>query len=133
MSHTITNPDTLFRSIDLGYSQVVSVPAASELVFLAGQFATDPDGKVTSADFAEQVARSFANLEAALAAVGLNFSHVIRLGTYITDRDPAKIETLVRICAQIWGDQPPAQTLTGVAFFAGPDQLFEVDAIAVRP
>ncbi|MFI6580891.1 hypothetical protein [Embleya sp. NPDC050493] len=34
---------------------------------------------------------------------------------------------------RIWGDQPPAQTLLGVAAPALPDMLFEVDALAVRP
>lgn len=133
MPHTITNPAGLHNPVVLGYSHVASIPASSELVYIAGQFAVGPELKVVSSDFDEQVERSFANLGTALASVGLDFSHVIRLGTYIIDRDREKVETLVRVCQRIWGDKPPVQTLLGIAFFADPDQRFEVDAVAVRP
>lgn len=69
----------------------------------------------------------------ALATVGLDFSHVGRIGTYIVDHDLAKLDALVREITRIWGDNPPVQTLVGVASLALPDMLFEVEAVAFRP
>jgi enamine deaminase RidA (YjgF/YER057c/UK114 family) len=132
MSHTITNPPALHNPVGYGYSHVAGVPAG-DLVLIGGQYGSGPDGTVTSSDFAEQVERSFANLGTALAAVGLDYEHVARLGTYIVDHDQAKLEALLRVISRIWGDRPPAQTLIGVAALALPDMLFEVDAIAARP
>jgi enamine deaminase RidA (YjgF/YER057c/UK114 family) len=130
MTLTITNPPALHDPVGFGYSHIAS---AADLVLIAGQYGSGADGTVTSPDFAEQVERSFANLGAALAAVGLDFRHVARLGTYIVDHDPEKLEELLRVVSRIWGDEPPAQTLIGVAALALPDMLFEVDAVAVRP
>jgi enamine deaminase RidA (YjgF/YER057c/UK114 family) len=132
MPPTITNPADLHDPVNFGYSHVVEAPAP-DLVFVAGQYASGPDGTVCSADFAAQVERSFANLGTALAAVGLGFEHVVRLGTYIVDHDEAKLQALLRVVSGIWGEHPPAQTLLGVARLALPDMQFEVDAVAVRP
>lgn len=131
-SFTITNPSDLHNPVSYGYSHVVDVPAPG-LVFVAGQYASGPTGAVDSSDFAAQVELSFANLGAALAAAGLGFRDVVRLGTYIVDHDHAKLEALLAVITRIWGDKPPAQTLLGVATLALPDMLFEVDAVAVRP
>jgi enamine deaminase RidA (YjgF/YER057c/UK114 family) len=130
MSHTLTNPAGLHDPVGFGYSHLAAAP---ELVFVAGQYASGPDGSVPSADFAEQVELSFANLGTALAAAGLGYEHVARLGTYIVDHDEAKLEALVKVISRIWRERPPAQTLLGVARLALPDMLFEVDAVAVRP
>jgi enamine deaminase RidA (YjgF/YER057c/UK114 family) len=132
MSHTLTNPAALHDPVGFGYSHLAGAPRP-DLVFVAGQYASAPDGGVPVAGFAEQVELSFANLGTALAAAGLGFEHVARLGTYIVDHDEAKLEALLRVITRIWGERPPAQTLLGVARLALPDMLFEVDAVAVRP
>ncbi|GCD94677.1 RidA family protein [Embleya hyalina] len=131
-SFTITNPSDLHNPVSYGYSHVVDVPAPG-LVFIAGQYGSGPTGAVDSPDFAAQVELSFADLGAALAAAGLGFRDVVRLGTYVVDHDHAKLEVLLAVITRIWGDRPPAQTLLGVAALALPDMRFEVDAVAVRP
>jgi enamine deaminase RidA (YjgF/YER057c/UK114 family) len=55
------------------------------------------------------------------------------LRTYVVDHGPDKLDVLVGAVRRIWGDQPPAQTLLGVAGLALPDMRFEVDAVAARP
>jgi enamine deaminase RidA (YjgF/YER057c/UK114 family) len=132
MPHTLTNPQALHDPVGFGYSHLATAPAP-DLVLVAGQYASGPDGSVPSGDFAEQVELAFANLGTALAAAGLGFEHVARLGTYIVGHDEAKLEALVKVITRIWGERPPAQTLLGVARLALPDMLFEVDAVAVRP
>ena len=55
------------------------------------------------------------------------------LRTFIVDHDAARLATVLEALRRIWGDEPPAQTLLGVAALALPDMLFEVDATAVAP
>ncbi|GAA3030261.1 RidA family protein [Kitasatospora albolonga] len=123
MPHTVVNP-TAF-----GYSQ--AVVTADGTAYIAGQYAADAEGKVVEADFAEQVRIALANLGTALAAVGLGYENVVRLGSYVVDHDLAKLGVLLEQLTAIWGDEPPAQTLSGVAALALPGMLFEIDAIAV--
>ncbi|QFG24094.1 RidA family protein [Actinomadura sp. WMMB 499] len=129
MSHDIINPATLHDPTGFGYSHVARTPGG--LVFIAGQYASDPQGNVTSDDFAEQVDRSLANLGTALAAADLGYADVVQLRTHIVDHDTDKLAVLSTRIERIWGTRPPTQTLTGVAALALPGMLFEVDAIAV--
>ncbi|CCH31277.1 RidA family protein [Actinosynnema sp. NPDC047251] len=131
MPHEIINPDDLHDPVDFGYSHVAAT--SGDLVFVAGQYGSGPDGQVTSDDFAEQVRQSLANLRTALRAVGLDYAHVVRLGTYIVDHDADKLAVWAGAVAEIWGRKPPAQTLIGVATLALPDMKFEVEAVAARP
>lgn len=132
MSPTIVNPEGLHDPTGFGYSHTAHVPTGSELVFVAGQYGSDASGATASADFAAQVERSFANLRTALEAAGLGYGDVVQIRTYIVDHDPEKLEVLVAAVCRIWGDNPPTQTLLGVAALALPDMQFEVDAVAVR-
>ncbi|RSN52842.1 RidA family protein [Actinomadura sp. WAC 06369] len=131
MSHDFVNPAALHDPTGFGYSHVVRTPGG--LVFVAGQYASDAEGNVTSDDFAEQVDRSLENLGTALAAVDLGYADVVRLRTHIVDHDMDKLAVLAARIERIWGKRPPTQTLTGVASLALPGMLFEVDAVAVRP
>lgn len=130
MPHTLTNPAELHDPSGYGYSHVAAT--TGDLVFVAGQYGSGPDGQVVSDDFADQVARAFANLGIALRAEGLDYRHVARLGTYVVDHDADRLTVLLGHITRIWGDRPPAQTLLGVATLALPGMLFEVDAVAAR-
>lgn len=133
MAHTLVNPDGLHDPAPFGYSHTAAVPAGTELVLVAGQYASDPDGAVVSADFAEQVKRTFDNLGTALAAHGLVLGDVVQLRTYVVDHDVTKLGPIAGAVGEIWGAAPPVQTLIGVASLATPDVLFEVEAVAARP
>jgi 2-iminobutanoate/2-iminopropanoate deaminase len=54
------------------------------LVYIAGQLGLDRDGKLSS-DFRLQAVQTFENLKAALAAVGAQFQHVVKLNNYLLD------------------------------------------------
>ncbi|MEU4800083.1 RidA family protein [Streptomyces sp. NPDC023327] len=128
---TITNPASLHDPKPFGYSHAVSAPG--ELVFIAGQYASDATGAAVPGDFAAQVELALDRLRTALEAVGLGYEHVVRLGTYIVDHGPDKLAPLGKALHARFGDRLPAQTLSGVAALALPGMLFEVDAVAVRP
>jgi enamine deaminase RidA (YjgF/YER057c/UK114 family) len=131
MPHTFHNPAGLHDPVPFGYSHLAST--AGELVFVAGQYASDANGHVVSDDFDTQVETAFGNLATALDAVGLGLGDVARLGTDVVDHNADKLAILGTHVHRIWGTRPPAQTLIGVARLALPDMLFEVDAVAVRP
>lgn len=129
MSHTITNPGTLHDPTGFGYSHVART--SGDLVFIAGQYASDGEGHVPSPDFAAQVDRALENLGTALASAGLGYEDVFQLRTYIVDHDATRLQVVLERLGRIWGDTPPVQTLLGVAALALPEMLFEIDAIAV--
>ncbi|PTR37230.1 enamine deaminase RidA (YjgF/YER057c/UK114 family) [Rhodococcus sp. OK611] len=129
MSHSIINPENLHDPVGFGYSHVART--RGDLVFIAGQYASDGDGHVTSPDFTDQVVQALANLRTVLAAVGLDYRHVVQIRTHIVDHDADKLAVVARLIGEIWGDRPPPQTLTGVAALALPDMRFEIDAVAV--
>jgi enamine deaminase RidA (YjgF/YER057c/UK114 family) len=133
MSTAIINPPQLHDPKPFGYSHVVTA-SRGELVFVAGQYASDATGLVPDAfaPFERQVERAFENLGVALEAVGLGYEDVVQLRTFVVDHDEAKLQAVGNLLHRIWGDELPAQTLTGVASLALPSMQFEVDAIAVR-
>jgi enamine deaminase RidA (YjgF/YER057c/UK114 family) len=131
MSHSELNPPNLHSPVGIGDSPVADL-ASNGLVRIAGQYGTGPDGAVVSQDFAKQVELAFVNLGSALAAAGLDYSNVARLGTYLVDHDADDLAVLGGVITRIWRDKPPVQTLLGVASLASPEMRFEVDALAVR-
>ncbi|QNP66253.1 RidA family protein [Streptomyces genisteinicus] len=133
MAHDIVNPDGLHDPVPFGYSHTATVPAGTELVVIAGQYGSGPDGAVVSADFGEQVKQTFRNIGTALAAHGLDDRHVVQLRTYVVNHDMGKLGSIAGAVQERWGTKPPAQTLIGVASLATPDVLFEVEALAARP
>jgi enamine deaminase RidA (YjgF/YER057c/UK114 family) len=72
---TIHNPPSLGKPLGQ-YSQITRVKA-SEFLFIAGQVATDKEGKcVGSGDFDVQCGQVFANIEIALASQGVSIARV---------------------------------------------------------
>ncbi len=133
MPHTIANPTELHDPVAFGYSHTASVAAGSELVFVAGQYASNAVGEVVSGEFGEQVEQAFGNLGVALADHGLDLRHVVQLRTYVVDHDFGKLGAIVEAVRDGWGATPPTHTVIGVAGLATPEVLFEVEAIAARP
>ncbi|MFG2337686.1 RidA family protein [Streptomyces yangpuensis] len=133
MAHDIVNPDGLHDPVPFGYSHTATVPAGTELVLVAGQYGSGPDGAVVSAGFTEQVEQTFHNIGVALAAHGLDFGHVVGLRTYVVDHDVTRLGPIAAAVRERWGSKPPTQTLIGVAALATADVLFEVEAVAARP
>ncbi|MGP3990174.1 RidA family protein [Streptomyces sp. 3N207] len=132
MAHAIVNPDGLHDPVPFGYSHTATVPAGTELVLIAGQYGSGPDGAVVSTDFTQQVKQTFHNIGVALAAHGLDLSHVVQLRTYVVNHDVSKLGPIAGAVQEVWGTKPPTQTLIGVASLAAPDVLFEVEALAAR-
>ncbi|NKB48678.1 MAG: RidA family protein [Alphaproteobacteria bacterium] len=124
----LTNPDTLYPPPS-NYSHIVEVPGGSRMAFISGQVGARPDGSC-SADFAEQVEQTLQNLTAALAAIDMEITDLVRLNAYITAEGDVGIFRDVR---DRWsGGHAAASTLVEVAALASPAWHVEIEAVAAR-
>jgi enamine deaminase RidA (YjgF/YER057c/UK114 family) len=124
------NPSTLATAP--GYTHVVEI-TQGRTVFIAGQVALDQSGKIVgSQDFRAQTQQVFENLKAALAAVGTDFTHVVKLNMYVIDISQLPILREVRD-RYVNTRTPPASTLVEVRRLANEDFLIEIEAVAHLP
>ncbi|WP_433155039.1 RidA family protein [Actinomadura nitritigenes] len=116
-----------------GYSHVVSVDVPGRLVVVSGQIAVDGEGNLVGpGDLEAQTRQVFTNLEAALAAAGARWEHVIRLGYFLLDAGAVGVVRAVR--TQMLPDGvDPAASLIQVSGLVRDDLLIEVEALAVVP
>ena len=89
----IFNPEKLSKPLG-PYSHIARAKGA-ELVFIAGQVAVDEVGNIVGAvDFDAQCVQVFANIGAALDAVGAGWSNIVQFTTYLVhSQDIAKFMT----------------------------------------
>jgi len=126
------NPPTM--PAPRGYTHVVETAGPARTIYISGQLGMTPDGKFAGApgDFRAQATQAFVNLKAALASVGANFSHVVKITNYFTDMAHLPIFFEVRD-KFVNTKAPPASTAVQIVKLARPDALFEIEAIAVVP
>jgi enamine deaminase RidA (YjgF/YER057c/UK114 family) len=130
MSQTrFINPQALGKPP--GYTHVVEVSAPGRIVYIAGQLGVDRDGKVVG-DFRRQAVQTFENLKTALAAVGAQFRHVVKLNNYLVDRADLPTFREVRDGYLAENDRP-ASTTIAISGLAREGALIEVEAVAVLP
>lgn len=117
-----------------GFSHAVAA-AGSRLVFLAGQTALDPDGKVVGHDIVEQFETALSNLLAALAAAGGTPHDLARVTVYATDVADyrAHAEELGRVWHRLAGRDYPAMAVIGAVRLWDEQALVELDGTAVLP
>lgn len=129
----IFNPETVATPAGT-YSHIAKVPPGATLVVIAGQVAIGPDGTLVGRDhFEAQCAQVFANLGAALKAVGGGWANVIQTMTFLTRR-----EDVARLRAWRTSEFPklvpdgryPPNTLLIVSGLADEAMLLEVQALA---
>ncbi len=112
-----------------GYTHVVEV-TRGRTIFISGQVALNAVGELVSPeDFRAQAQQVFDNLAAALAAVGTDFAHVVKLNMYVVDMAQLPILREVRD-RYVNVAQPPASTLVEVRRLAREDFLLEIEAVA---
>ncbi|MFJ5559384.1 RidA family protein [Streptomyces sp. NPDC093250] len=126
------NPPEL--SPPAGFSHAV-VATGSRLVFLAGQTALDPDGKVVGDTLPAQFTRALTNLLAALRAAGGAPADLARVTVYATD--VAAYRTHAREIGAVWrelaGRDYPAMAVVEVVRLWDEQALVELDGFALLP
>lgn len=124
------DPDSLPAPLGM-YSHVA---ASGELVFLAGQLSVDESGDVVgSGDLAAQMRLVFEYIGRGLSAAGCEFTDVVAMTTYLTDRSSIApfFECRREIFPELFGDGPyPPNTLLIVNGLVLEACLIEVQVVA---
>ncbi|HLH61767.1 MAG TPA: RidA family protein [Ktedonobacteraceae bacterium] len=124
------NPPTM--SIPPGFTHVVEV-TGGRTIYLSGQVAVDQSFQIVGkGDFRAQAEQVFENLKAALAAVGADFTNVIKLNIYVVDMTNLPVLREVRD-RYVNTHYPPASTAVEVSKLAFDDLLLEIEAVASLP
>jgi len=132
MPKKYVNPDSLFRSVQHGFSQVV-VASGRKMVFISGQTAWDIKKKIVGGDsLLEQARQALRNVQAAIEAAGGTLKDIVSLRIYIVNYQPENAEAVSIALQEFFSSEnPPASTWIGVSALAVPEFLIEIEAIAV--
>lgn len=118
----------------VGFAHAV-VAGPGDTVYLGGQTAQGPDGRIVGATVAEQFDQAAGNVVAALAAAGATPEHLVSLVIYTTDV-PAYKASLAEL-GPVWrthfGRHYPAVALLGVAALFDEEAVVELVGTAVVP
>src|ERR1700733_12714303 len=98
---------------------------AGEFLYVAGQGAQFPDGKLPEAKD-EQIRQCLRNVKNVVEAAGLTMSHVVYVQTYLIDY--SNEEMLNRVWKEFFPTAPPARSTIGVAALHG--TTVEMSAVA---
>lgn len=119
----------LFRGTPYEYFAVAPEDA---LVFTAGACPLDSEGRVVAVgDHQGQARQALANLRAALAEAGSGFDHVLKSTVYVVAAERADLVRTWSVVEEAFAPSRPPSTLLGVSLLGYPDQLVEIEAVAV--
>jgi enamine deaminase RidA (YjgF/YER057c/UK114 family) len=112
--------------VEGSYPQAVEVTGATRGLFGSGQVPTAPDGSLAT-DFRSQCEQVWDNLETQLAAAGMTLDNLVKVTTFLADRDDAMENRAVRL-ARLGGRQPALTVIVTGIFDAA--WKVEVEAVA---
>ena len=108
------------------YPGAVEVAGATRWLVLSGQIPADPTGAVAP-DFEGQCRQVWANVEAQLRAADMTLDNLVKVTTFLADRDDAAVNRAVRL--EVLGERQPALTVIVTGLFE-PGWRVEIEAIA---
>ena len=125
------NPDTLFNSVQYGFSQI-AVGSGSRFVTISGQVGWDADGNIVGAgDLKTQTMQAFQNLDTAIQAAGGSLDYILSLRIYIVQSVMPESVVVSEGLKRFFPQNPPTSTWLGVPMLANADFLIEIEAFAV--
>jgi len=114
-----------------GFSHAMLVEG-KRLYFISGQGPLDAEGNlVGKGDLEAQSHQVFKNLQAQLAAVGADFSNVVKFTFSIRAEAMKDFHIFREVRLQYLRPDYPTASAVGVACLVEPDWLVEVEAIAI--
>jgi len=131
MTIKLVRSDSLYEGVPYAYA---SVAWRGSLIFTAGACPLDDQGKVVGpGDVQAQASLAVANLATALAETGATLGDVLKTTVFVASAERADLVTAWDVVRAAFGDHDAPSTLLGVAVLGYPDQLVEIEAVAVAP
>jgi enamine deaminase RidA (YjgF/YER057c/UK114 family) len=129
MSVNLIRSTRLFPGAPYAYAAVTDGPS---LVFTAGACPLDEHGQVTApGDIPAQARQALANLRTALEESGAAIHDVVKTTVYVASSDRADLVAAWNEVAAAFASHDVPSTLLGVTVLGYPDQLIEIEAIAI--
>ena len=126
----LVRPAGLTGSVPYAYAAVTD---PGRMAFTAGACPLDADGRTVGVgDVTGQARQVMANLVTVLEAAGAGLTDVVKTTVYVVSTDRADLVAAWQVVRECFGDHDAPSTLLGVAVLGWPDQLVEVEAVAVR-
>ncbi|MGY1804621.1 RidA family protein [Blastococcus sp. SYSU D00922] len=126
----LVRPSSLAGTAPYAYAAVTD---PGRMVFTAGACPLDADGAtVAVGDVAGQARQVMENLEAALRGAGAGLGDVLKTTVYVATTDRSDLVAAWDVVRAAFGEHDAPSTLVGVTVLGWPDQLVEVEAVAVR-
>ncbi len=132
MPKEYTNPDSLFRSLEYGFSQIVAA-TGGKTVHISGQTAWNTQRQIIGGtDLAQQARQALRNVQAAVEAIDGTLADVVALRIYIVNYRPDQADAIGGALREFFPkEKRPASTWIGVSTLAVPEFLIEIEATAV--
>jgi len=132
MAKQYINPDSLFPSLDSGFSQIVCAHG-SKTVYISGQVAWDPHKQIVGGtNLAKQTRQALHNVQTAVEAAGGTLADIVALRIYLVNYQSRPDDGVSDALREFFPkERRPASTWIGVTSLAVPDFLVEIEATAV--
>ena len=126
------NPDSLFPSLQHGFSQIVAA-SGGKTIFISGQTAWDTQKQIVGGtDLALQSRQALRNVQTAIESVGGTLADVVALRIYIVNYRPEHADAIGSALREFFPEEKrPASTWIGVSALAVKEFLIEIEATAV--
>ena len=121
-------PDTI-RAPFANYHHAVEIPADARLLICSGQLGITVDEVIPQTAEA-QASLCFENIGEILRSADMNFSDIVRINAYVTDR--VHLSGYMAARDRFVAEPPPASTLMIVAGFAREEFKVEIEVMAAR-
>ena len=103
------------------------------LLFLAGQDASDGDGRIIEGDLVAQYEQVLRNLQTVVTEAGGTMQDIVKLNIYVKNRDDyrSNLRALGQVHKKYFGAYYPTMALLEISNFFQEGNLVELEGIAV--
>lgn len=126
------NPNSLFPSLEHGFSQIVAASGGTT-IYISGQTAWDSQKQIVGGrDLAQQARQALRNVQIAIEAAGGTLADIVSLRIYVVDYRREQADAIAGALREFFPrEKCPVSTWIGVSSLAVPDFLIEIEATAV--
>ena len=130
MTRQLINSERLHHDVPYHYAAAAT---GETLVFTAGACPLDGDGRVVAPeDIPSQTRQALENLQIALREADCQQGDVVKTTVFVACSSRDDLLQAWSEYESVYGSDGPPSTLVGVVMLGWPEQLVEIEAIAVR-